>query len=342
MATEIFQKDRYVFSTRVRKKEILDEKKLIKELRIYRKELKEYKLTLSSLCNDAPRIDKKNIILNIAKYICEKKSLVKRIKRHKKIPVRDIAFETRLKEEFVERYQKYILAYVILFLDNRFNEIIKYLKIEIRELDELSLVPVVDNSDGNLKKGLALQEGRGKVIILTNQGEFLRILDNDEWQIGNEAVGKEHQGIKIYFNKIMISVLIGTIGIIAFNIFYDSVSSTILLKTTSEIKIEINKLNKVISVYSPTEKGEELVENLALNNKDVDKGISEIITYAEKNNMIPKNGVVRVAITGEPLNFEKLEELKGIVSNQQNKDEKYILEFNNSGEEVTLRAKVNQ
>ena len=83
-------------------------------------------------------------------------------------------------------------------------------------------------------------------------------------------------------------------------------------------------------------------ENLALNNKDVDKGISEIITYAEKNNMIPKNGVVRVAITGEPLNFEKLEELKGIVSNQQNKDEKYILEFNNSGEEVTLRAKVNQ
>ncbi|WP_055071605.1 anti-sigma-I factor RsgI family protein [Clostridium massiliamazoniense] len=341
MATEVFQKDRYIFSTRVRKKEILDKKKLVKEIVIYEEQLEEFKLSFNSLCNETPRIDKKNVILNIAKYVCERKKLIEKIKKKKKIPIRDIAFETRLKEEFIKQYEKYILAYIILFLDKRLSEINKYLRIEIRELDELSLVPVVDNSDGDLKKGIALRYKKryGKVIILTNQGEFFRIIDNNKWEVGDEVVGKKHQGIKKYFNKIVIAVVIGIIVLKACNIFYNSVSSTILLKTTSDIKIEVNKLDKVVSVYSPTEKGKELVNNLELNNKNVDKVVSEILIYAEKNNMIPQNGTIRVAVTGEPLDFEKLKGLKEIVANQENKNGKYILVFNNSGEEFTLRAK---
>lgn len=313
---------------------------MVREIRIYEKELEKFNIGLSSLWKETPRIDKKNVILNIAKYVCERKSFVERIKKTKKIPVGDIAFETRLKEEFIKRYKNYILAYIILFLDNRFSEINKYLSIEIRELDELSLVPVVDNSDGALKKGIALEYKKryDKVIILTNQGEFLRIFYN-KCEIGDEVVGKKYQGIKRYFNKAIIAAIIGIIVIRAFNIFYNTVSSTILLKATSEIKIEVNKLDKVVSIYSPTEKGKELVNNLELNSKNVDKVVSEILTYAEKNNMIPQNGTVRVAVTGKPLDFEKLEGLKETVANQENKDGKYILEFNNSGEEVTLRAK---
>lgn len=270
-----------------------------------------------------------------------KKKIIEKIKKKKKIPIRDIAFETNLKEEFIKKYKNYILAYILLFLNNRFSEIVKYLRIEIRELDELSLVPVVDNSDGDLKRGIALHdnEGYGQVIILTNQGEFLRIIDNSKWKMGNEAVGKKHQGIKRHLNKIIIAAVIGIIVIRVCSIFYNSVSSTILLKTTSEIKIEVNKLDKVVSVYSPTEKGKELVNNLELNNKSVDKVVSEILTYTEKNNMIPQNGTIRVAITGEPLDFEKLKELKETVANQENKNGKYMLVFNNSGEEITLRAK---
>lgn len=73
MATEVFQKDRYVFSTRTIKKEILDEKKLIEEIKKYKKRLRKFKLGLNSLCNETPRIDKKNVILNIAKYACGRK-----------------------------------------------------------------------------------------------------------------------------------------------------------------------------------------------------------------------------------------------------------------------------
>lgn len=334
---ELFQKDRYIFSTRRNKKEVLNDDKLFKQIKLFKKAIEYYCIKLKYLYNDVPSIEKKNLILNISKYICGRKLIMDKIKKRKKIPIQDIAFETKIKVEFIEKYKEYILVYIILFSDERFNEIVKYLKIEFRELDELSLVPVVDNTEKSLKRGLAIHEFGGKVTVLTNQGEFLRIVDNDEWQLANEAVGKECLGLKKHYKKLMIIVPIIVVAMCIMSYIYNSVTTTILIRGTSEIKVDVNKFNKVVSVYSPTEKGKELMKNLKLNHKNVDKSISQILIYLEKNAMVSKSNSIKLAITGTALDFDKLKETNELVKSKELNKNRYNLVINNSGSQVIIK-----
>lgn len=338
MTTEVFQKNRYIFSKRRVKKEKLDEKRLVKEVNLLIKELSNYEISLKDLYGDIPSIERKNLILNIAKYASERKEIVDKIKKYKKLPITDIGFETRVKEEFLRKRKSYILAYIILFSNANFSQLVKYLNIEYRELDELSLVPVVDNSNNNLLKGIAIKLIRGKVMIFTDQGEFIRIIDNGTWKKGEESVGKEYLGFKKYKKKILaIAIITITLCFIA-TYFYNSISRTILIESTSEIKIECNKFNRVVDVYSATEKGKELNEKLNLNNKSIDTALTEVFTYLHKNKMIPQDNLLNVAVTGKALSSNQLEKTSELISEQKIEGEKYKVIINNFGEEITLSA----
>ncbi|MGL5614914.1 MAG: anti-sigma-I factor RsgI family protein [Sarcina sp.] len=340
MVNSLFQKDRYIFSMRKIKPQQLNKELMISQSKLFRREIKNYGIKASDLYGDLPSIEKKNLILNIAKYVSEREGLISYVKRKKSLPIRDIGFETKVKEEFLTKWKSYIMAYIILFSDEKFYELVKYLRIEFRELDELSLVPVVNNSESNLIKGIAFKLVGSrllntKVLVLTNQGEFLRIVDNSEWQVGDESVGKEYKGIKKYYNKIAILTPIIIILLVIGNYIYSFKSTTVLIKGTSEIKLEVNNFNRVVSIYSPTEKGKKLVEDLRIKNKTVDKSLSEILIYLEKNKMIPENNEITLAITGKSLDFKKMNQTIELASGEIGKKYKFIV--NNVGEEIDLK-----
>jgi len=88
--------------------------------------------------------------------------------------------------------------------------------------------------------------------------------------------------------------------------------------------MHVNKFNKVIYAYSPTEKGDELIESVNMLNKDIDQAMYETFEYALNNKMleinkeIPAlNKKILITVNGQPLKY-------GIL----NKTSQYVYENN--------------
>ena len=66
---------------------------------------------------------------------------------------------------------------------------------------------------------------------------------------------------------------------------------TIVVETTSPIRLEINGFNRVLNITSSTEKGSTLVEETNLLDQKLDRAIYKIIEYANENEMVKFTGI---------------------------------------------------
>ena len=111
---------------------------------------------------------------------------------------------------------------------------------------------------------------------------------------------------------------------------YNNVVRTIVVETTSPIRLEINGFNRVLNITSSTEKGQLLVEETNLLDQKLDRAIYKIIEYANENEMIKSSGIV-VTITGKALKHNSLDETADFIYKKDLK-----VRFNNSGSEHKL------
>jgi hypothetical protein len=95
--------------------------------------------------------------------------------------------------------------------------------------------------------------------------------------------------------------------------------------------MHINKFNKVIYAYSPTDKGKELLDNVNPENKDVDEAVSKVLEYAYKNEMIDLSKKTLVTVNGQPLKYGLLAKTQAIVS-----EDSIQIAINNSGNQQNL------
>ena len=336
-----FQRDKYIFSNNKKHNKDINEDELLKEIKLLRRTYRKNGIKLHNISQVEINENRRNIILNIAMFVKDEPEILDTYRRHKKLPLIRIGEETGARIEFLRKYEDYLELYVILFSDKRYSQIVKYLNIKPRQSEDVKLLKVVGEQERQgLFKGITIGLHHKSIIILTRQGEVIKVRYIDNSILGEEIISKKFSGFSAYTPNIIGVSLILICIYCGLSFIYKLSDSKIVIRTTSEIKLDVNKFNRVVDANSPSEKGKELIENMKLENKKLDTAIHNILEYIDDNSMVPENGVINVAVTGDKINFQELTETNSLVKNQYNdKDKKervFSLLINNSGQEETM------
>jgi len=323
MENRNFNKNKYIFTTIPSMLLVGDSAEInrSKQISLFLNELNTYNVLLKDLISFPLKENDRNIALNIAYYIYDNEELIKTITQKKDLPILKLSKLTKIKVEYLEKCRDYIMVYYIILTNPNYKGIQDYFRVKLREDNN---VKSLSNNKQSVYKGIVVKSLKKSAYILTSMGEFIKIKTDNKISVGEVAEGKEKKTLKNY--RIYISILLFLIIIIGSGIVieYRRTQSIIVIETSSNIVIHINKFNKVIYAYSPTEKGDELIENVNMLNKDVDQAMAEAFGYALNNQMLEINKEIPslskktlITINGQPLKY-------GIL----NKTSKYISENN--------------
>lgn len=337
-------KDKYVFSSKKKYDKKIDTFLVSEQVRLLRSTCRKFDINIKSLESMNPNEKRRNLLLNVAKFCIDSKEIMTVFQKSKRLPDILVGQETGLKIDIIRKWREYLTFYIILFSDNKLFEIVKYLNIEASEIDQLTRVRVVDETDKGIFKGIAVGMSNKSIILLTRQGLLRKIKYSKEHILGDEVRGVYFEG-----NKFKVLKGLGVLAILALIVntcfaFYNKDYATLVIKTTSEIKLDVNEFNKVTEATSPTQKGKTLISDISLENKSVDESLVNILEYIDKNEMVPENGVIDIIVTGEKVNFDSFSKTIDVVKKQSEDVDKKSREFslliNNSGIEQEIRANV--
>lgn len=292
-----------------------------KQISLFLNELNTYNVLLKDLINFPLKESDRNLALNIAYYIYDNEELIKTITQKKDLPIGKLSRLTKVKAEYLEKCRDYIIVYYIILTNPNYKGIQDYFRVKLREEDN---VGNISTKKQTVYKGVVIKSFKKSAYILTSMGEVIKIKTDSKINIGEVAEGKEKRSLKHY--KIYIAILLFLIILIGSGIVieYRRTQSIIVIETSSNIIMHINKFNKVIYAYSPTEKGDKLIESVNMLNEDIDQAMAETFEYALNNEMLEINKEIPalskkilITINGEPLKY-------GIL----NKTSKYVYDNN--------------
>lgn len=330
MEISSFDKNKYVFTSIPAMLLIGDsaEDNRNKQIGLFLSELNTYNVLLKDLVNFPLKESNRNIALNIAYYVIDNEELLKTVTQKKDLPISKLSKLTKIKSNYLEKCRDYILAYYIILTNPNYKLIQDYFRIKLREDNN---VISISNRKHDLHKGLVIKSLKKSAYIMTSKGEFLKISTNRKESVGDICEGKEKKGLRYY--KIHISILLFILILIgsAITIEYRSTQSILVIQTTSNIKIHVNKFNKVIYAYSPTDKGEELIENINMLNMDVDEAVAEIFEYALNNEMLDLSKKTLVTVNGQAIKYGSLTKTNKVIS-----ENNIPIIINNSGNQQKL------
>lgn len=331
-----FNRNKYIFSSNpsivdVSSKAIKDR---ANQISLMTRELFLYKIIVKDLVSHFPSYRDRNLILNISYYIVEDIELLEKDAKEERT-ANDFNFKKdKGIENLLEVWQDYIIAYVVILSNPNYKGIQDYIRIEYKE--ESKALTNFESKDTSEHRGIVLKVGKRSSIILTSSGEFVTVKDNDS-QVGCEVKAKERKGLRHY--KLQVAIVTLLIILTGFGVYneYNKQVSTIVVKTTSQIKYGVNRFNKVIYTHAPSEKGKELVASVDPLDKSVDKALQGTIQYASEKGMIPQNGIV-ITVNGKPLKYGTILETGNYIV-----EEKISILVNNVGNQHNLyESIVNQ
>jgi hypothetical protein len=315
-----FNKDKYAFASLPSMLLIGDsaENNRNKQVALFFNELNMYNVLLKDLVNFLLNENDRNIALNIAYYIIDNDELLEIIMQKKDLPISRLSKLIKIKPEYIEKCRDYIIAYYIILNNPNYRHIQDYFRIKLREDNK---VMSISNKNQNSYKGLVIKSAKRSAYIVTSKGEFLKIKTNSKANIGEICEGKKNKTLRNY--RIHISILLFILILIGSGVIieYRRTQSIVVIETTSNIKMHINKFNKVIYAYSPTDKGKELIANTNILNKDIDEAMAEVFEYALNNKMLELNKEVPalskktlITINGQALKYGSLTKTNQFIS----------------------------
>ena len=298
-----FLKNQYCFSksmamTDISESVVKQRENAISSLAI---ELAEYKIFFRDLYKIKPIESEANLILNVAYYIVDNKSLYEEMLLNKALPVPKLVKYTRRNNLFFEKWNDYIIIYTLILCEKKYKILKKYLTIRLTEsLKEKNEESKIHNQ--NSFKGLIIASTSSSNIIMTKQGLFFRVRKDKGDAIGLEVHrqnSKKNQnwGIKI----LIVCLFVGAIGC-ALYLNYTKVVTTIMLQTSSDIRLDVNEYDKVIVATAKDKGGQELIDNTTLIGCTVDEALVEALRYAEKNEMIYDKKIL-ITVLGKELDY---------------------------------------
>lgn len=305
-----------------------------RELAGFLRDLEQYKILINDLANCKLKESQRNMALNIAYYISSNEELSRRTRNKKDLPMNKLPKILRLTSTQIEKLRDYILAYYIILSSDRYKWIQEYFKIKLKEKDnkkDINKDKIVVNKATEIYRGIAIKTGTASAYILTSMGEFIDIKLTERVAAGEICAGKEKSGIKKY--KIHIAMFLLLLTFIAGGLYvqYNKTETIVVIKTTSSIKVHINSFDKVIYMYSPTDKGKALISEVNGINQNTDDVILGVFKYAFNNEMATEDTKVLVTATGKALKYGLLSK-----TNEYIKEKKIPVVINNSGNEHKL------
>lgn len=174
---------------------------------------------------------------------------------------------------------------------------------------------------------------KNKIGILTSSGEFIYVANSTVSPNLGEIYESEEIKLKssTYKNIKKFSLMAASLLIIFIcSIFiktYNAPVSSVTIKINPSIKLQANRWNKIINVTPLNKDGTNLLKNLNLKNKGLEKGINLILEEAKKENYINndyKNSSKAISIdfTGDTSSLN----LSNIENNLKNLKVKYNIE----------------
>lgn len=289
-------------------------------------ELSLYNIIIKDLINECPSINIRNQILNIAYYIVGDLEFYEETINEKKLPINKLTKKIAIEKSFFELWQEYIIVYVVILGNPNYKYIQEYLKIE-ENVSIIEVQKLIPDKLETVTKGIVISKSRKKITVLTSKGEFKKIEVEGSVDIGEEVSGELVKSFKTYKLHIaIISILIITmISVIV--IKYLTIAETIVINTTSSIKLEINCFNKVVNAQSQTDRGIEMLDKIQIQDEGKDDSIYKILEYALKNEMIPNDNIL-ITVSGKVINFEEL-----VRTNKFLEDNDISVKLNNFGNE---------
>lgn len=325
-----FNKNKYVFAS-VPSMTLLGKNSKIdytREISQFLAELSSYNVIFKDLISQKLDEEKRNIILNIAYYLLEDEKLNEKLVRRRKVPVKELSIATRIGRNNIEDWNEYIIAYYIILSNPDYKCIQDHLKIKLKSKD--NAVSIV-NKKYPVQKGIAIKVIGKFAYIITASGEFLKIKTNNKAYLGNVCEGKQCTIMSKLKIPIAITIVVLLFIACATVVEFRRTDSIILIDTTSTIKIHINKFNKVIYAYSPTEKGQNLIKSINVENDNIDDYMARVFQYAADNNMIDKSKKTLITVTGKSVEYGSLPETNKVIS-----ENKIPIVINNSGSQQKM------
>lgn len=291
----------------------------------------EYGVLFKDLTFRRLTLRERNIAINMAKYLITEFEVFNKFEEHKKLPLNRLSRVFKLNKKTVEEMADYIIVYTLIYSNPDFCYLQQALLLKEKENESAKeVVELIDVSQDDILKGVAIQSGRKSTIIMTSEGEFLNINNENSIDIGFVASGSLHKGISYYKKHIALAILGVILVCIGGYFFYTRPTSTIVINTTSNIMYTINKGDRVIEAKSPTDKGKELIKNLSPIDKNIDEIVIETLKYAVEKNMYPEEGII-INVSGENLDYSALDQTKEYI-----KENNIIVYINNNGNEQKL------
>lgn len=295
-----FEKNKYVFSSMSTMIDISDiaERSREKLISLMLKELFLYKVLIKDLTSHKPNNLDRNLILNIAYYVLENIEILEKFQKKRELPFNRIVNETKVTKVYLEIWQDYIVAYIVILSNPNYKSVQDYLRIEYKSNNN-------ENKTEGLCKGIIMEENKKSNIILNSKGEFIKIKKSDTAKVGKEVEGIEKKGSKNI--KIKLAIVAVLLILISFGGYreYTKVVRTVIIGSSSQIKLETNRFDDVIYAYADAEKGKELIESISPIDKDIDEVLQKSIEFIYENKMISTEEIL-VTITDEPIKYGKL------------------------------------
>ena len=325
-----FQKNKYRFSSNTPLVLISDEIIELRKQQIeaFTLELLRYKVLIRDLIKHNLSYSTRNELLNIAMFITSNFEIYDEFIKKEDIPT-IVQIQTRASKKYIEQYRDYLIAYTIILGNPDFKNLQEYIQI-VENTDEDLGKDIIEYEEKIDVSGIVLDRNNRNAIVITSIGEFKKLKLKESVSKGEELRAIEKKSLKDYRLYVSIISVFALIFILSVVYKYNNVVSTIVVETTSPIRLEINGFNRVIDVSSSTAKGKKLVSDTSVLDNKIDNAIYKILEYANENDMVKGSGIV-VTITGKALKHNALKETSDFIYRKDLK-----VRFNNSGSEHKL------
>lgn len=325
-----FQKNKYRFSSNTPLVLISDEIIELRKQQIeaFTLELLRYKVLIRDLIKHNLNYSTRNELLNIAMFITSNFEIYDEFIKKEDIPT-IVQIQTRASKKYIEQYRDYLIAYTIILGNPNFKNLQEYIQI-VENTDEDLGKDIIEYEEKIDVSGIVLDRNNRNAIVITSIGEFKKLKLKESVSKGEELRAIEKKSLKDYRLYVSIISVFALIFILSVVYKYNNVVSTIVVETTSPIRLEINGFNRVIDVSSSTAKGKKLVSDTSVLDNKIDNAIYKILEYANENDMVKGSGIV-VTITGKALKHNALKETSDFIYRKDLK-----VRFNNSGSEHKL------
>ena len=292
-------------------------------------ELLKYKVLVRDLIKDNVSYSIRNELLNIAMFITNNVELYDRFIKEEDIPVDVIRIAARVDSKYINKYRDYIIAYTLILGNPNYKNLQDYIQIVENTEEDLGK-DIIEYEEKMGHDGIVLESNKKNAIVMTSIGEFKKLKLKEPCFRGEEIKAIEKKSLKDYKLYVSIISIFALIFVLSIIYKYNNVVSTVVVETTSPIRLEINGFNRVLDVSSSTEKGKTLIAETSVLDNNIDKAICKIIEYANENEMVKDSGIV-VTITGKALKHNSLEETADFVYKKDLK-----VRLNNAGSEHKL------